>query len=193
MRRMSLEAEHNRGSTKLHLIGGFIWGVAFTLVAVMLLHGIASPGTAAESSSMSQTPSSGTFGSVEKFLPSEFNTSNNSGLSSFDFDGDSFDVEAKMDGLSVALSNIGNTSKTQSIEFTSSSLDNSSLSHASTGLCVIGLDESNPSGVTFDTDSTENSVNVSINDSSEDSTTQEPSSDLAEECSRHLSEGDLSR
>lgn len=172
----------DRGTARLYLVGGFLWGVVLTISVFFLLTGIGTPGVASQplsdntTDNLNSTDTQQAVGEVD-------------GVSKFAFDGSGFDIETQAVGLGIKLSNIGDTSEQQSVNFESSALDEGTLAAANTGLCVIGMDENNPSGVTFSTDKEENSVNASLN--SERTTQSEdthPTTDTAEQCSKDTSD-----
>jgi hypothetical protein len=96
----------------------------------------------------------------------------------FNVDAPSFDIAFELPSIGVDARNVGNPNEEQSVGLESESIDDGMERNANAGLCIIGMDKENPSGVTMDVDGESGSVNADIDPNPD--TEYEPSHESAQ-------------
>jgi hypothetical protein len=146
---MSVETE------RVQRVGYVLWGV---VLASVLLGGVAvASGALAAGEAGPATPSADTGGVDDATDRAGRAAESRWGVPvdvdvDADADAPSFDFAVDLPGVGVSGENVGNPDDPQSVGIDSDAIDEGVADGANVGLCAVGLDEPNPSGVTLEVD-----------------------------------------
>jgi hypothetical protein len=150
---MTTESSMSAETERVQRVGYVLWGV---VLASVLLGGLAAAsGTLATGDAGPENPAADTNGVDDTTNRAERVAESRWGVPvdiDVDADAPSFDFAVDLPGVAVSGENVGDPSGPQSVGIDSDAIDEGVADSASVGLCAVGLDGPNPSGVTVDVD-----------------------------------------